>query len=204
MCLGYVTVSHNRRFRSHRPRAAAQYSMPIAWVTARAGLPHILASGSAFLLDCGEGPFGVTARHVLAGFRQDRASHPDAVCMLEQLRFDPVERAIAKDSAYEVATFRILPDEVRQLRPRGKVALTGGQRTWPREPPQAGRGVFFVGFAGTGRAMRPYRGGNVVEIDWGIFTALATADTVSDTSVSLVLQHDPEVARSSPVMVLRL
>jgi hypothetical protein len=36
---------------------AASYVMPICWITARDRKPFNLDSGSAFLLDCGAGPF---------------------------------------------------------------------------------------------------------------------------------------------------
>jgi hypothetical protein len=37
--------------------AAAQYVMPICWVTAEKGKPLILGNGSAFMLDAGADPF---------------------------------------------------------------------------------------------------------------------------------------------------
>jgi hypothetical protein len=67
---------------------AASYVMPICWITARDHKPFILDSGSAFLLDCGAGPFLVTANHVYQGFRTARETHPDAVCIAGDLRFD--------------------------------------------------------------------------------------------------------------------
>jgi hypothetical protein len=170
---------------------AAQYAMPIAWVIAEDGLPVVLANGSAFILDCGQGPFLVTARHVLEGFRQARARHPDAVCIVEVLRFDLLERLIGEDPAYDVATFTITADELGQLKASGKIPLTGSQLTWPPKPPEIGYGAFFVGFPGDGRSLRSYRGGGLVEIDWNGYTALAVADSVSHTSISLLLQHDP-------------
>jgi hypothetical protein len=40
--------------------------------------------------------------------------------------------------------------------------------------------------------MRPYRGQNLVEIDWTGYTALAIASSVSETGITLVLEHDPQ------------
>lgn len=170
---------------------ASKYVIPICWITARDRKPWIIDSGSAFILDCGAGPFMVTANHVYQGFLAARHQHPDAVCILGEMRFDLANRCIASDPAYDVATFRIDADEVGKLAnyANGKAILTGSQKSWPPEPPQVDRGVFFVGFPGDGRAMRPYRRDSLVEIDWVGYTALAVASGVSETDITLVFDH---------------
>jgi hypothetical protein len=171
---------------------AASYVIPICWITARDRKPLILDSGSAFLLDCGAGPFLVTASHVYQGFRDAKAEHADAVCIVGELRFDLVGRVIASDMAYDVATFRVTQDEIDQLAGSAspKIVLTGSQAFWPPAPPAIDRGVFFVGFPGDGREMRPYRGGSLVEIDWIGYTALAVANGISTTDITLVFDHE--------------
>jgi hypothetical protein len=170
---------------------AAQYATPVCWIAAQDKRPVLLNNGTCFLLDCGAGTFLVTARHVLEGYRRSKATQPDAICLVGELRFDLITRTIAEDQAHDVATFRVTDADVAALRKYGKVPLTGSQKSWPPEPPQVERGVFFVGFPGDGRAMRPYRGRNLVEIDWNGYTALTIADSVSSTAISLLLQHDP-------------
>lgn len=171
---------------------AASYVIPICWITARDRKPLILDSGSAFILDCGAGPFLVTANHVHLGFRSAKRRYPDAVCIIGELRFDLLARLIASDPAYDVATFRITQDEIKQLASYGKIVLTGSQTSWPPQPPQIDRGVFFVGFPGDGRTMRPYRGGSLVEVDWVGYTAVAVASGVSCTDITLVFDHELE------------
>jgi hypothetical protein len=109
----------------------------------------------------------------IKAFLVARQSYPDAVCILGELRFDLAGRCIASDSAYDVATFRIEGDEIGKLAKyaNGKAILTGSQKSWPSGPPQVGRGIFFVGFPGDGREMRPYLGNSLVEIDWLGYTA---------------------------------
>ena len=171
---------------------AASYVTPICWITARDRKPWIIDNGSAFILDCGAGPFIVTADHVYRGFLAARQQHPDAVCILGEMRFDLSSRCIASDSAYDIATFRIDADEIGKLAnyANGKAILTGSQKSWPPGPPQLDRGVFFVGFPGDGRQMRPYRGNSLVEIDWLGYTALAVASGVSHTDITLVFDHE--------------
>ena len=65
------------------------------------------------------------------------------------------------------------------------------------DPPQLERGVFFVGFPGDGREIRPYRGGGKVEIDWDAYTALAIANSVSETGITLVFQAGSSTSSSS-------
>lgn len=67
---------------------AASYSIPICWIAAEDRKPVILDYGSAFLLDCGTGPFLITANHVYQGFRGAKTKHPDVVCIVGELRFD--------------------------------------------------------------------------------------------------------------------
>jgi hypothetical protein len=166
---------------------AAQYVIPICWIAASSGKPLLIDSGSAFMLDCGAGPFMVTANHVYQGYHAARERYPDAICILGDIRFDLDARHIASDLAYDVATFRIQADESGKL---SKAILTGSQRSWPPDPPQIDRGVFFVGFPGDGRAMRPYRGNSLVEIDWLGYTALAVANGVSETDITLIFDHE--------------
>jgi hypothetical protein len=171
---------------------AASYVIPICWITARERRPFILDNGSAFLLDCGAGPFLVTANHVYHGFLASKGEHADTVCIVGELRFDFIGRLIASDPAYDGATFRVTQDEIRKLASStsSKTVLTGSQVFWPPAPPSIDRGVFFVGFPGDGRQMRPYRGGSLVEIDWVGYTALAVASGVSSTDITLVFDHE--------------
>jgi hypothetical protein len=135
----------------------------------------------------------VTAWHVYEGYRSLHSTHPDAICLVSDIRFDLASRCIAHDIAYDVATFRVTSEEIEELRESGKHVLTGSQSSWPPRPPTVGRGVFFVGFPGDGRSIRALRRRNLVEVDWLGYTTLAVADSVSETDITLVLQHDPAV-----------
>ena len=175
--------------------AAATYVMPICWIRAQDGRPLILGNGSAFLLDCGAGPFLVTAEHVYEEFLALREQYADTICILGNTRFDLQARHIASDCAFDVATFRVAGNELEALTQGSnpKSVLTGSQRSWPPNPPEVDRGVFFVGFPGDGRTMRPYRGGSIVEVDWVGYSALAIARGVSETDITLIFDHDHDV-----------
>ena len=174
---------------------AARYAIPIFWIAARDRKPWIIDNGSAFMLDCGNGPFLVTANHVYQGYRAAKAEYSDTVCVVGDVtKFDLDANCIATDAAYDVATFRIDGSAINRLMryANGKLVLTGSQRLWPPNPPQIDRGVFFVGFPGDGRTMRPYKGNSLVEIDWTGYTALAVASGVSDTDIALIFDHEQD------------
>lgn len=181
--------------------AAANYVMPIYWVAAQDGRPHIPGNGSAFLLDAGQGPFLVTAGHVFEGYRRYRENHPDAACIVGELRFDLEQCKIAHDQAYDVSTFKVTSGQVAQWRDEGKCALTGSQSSRPPPSPQVGRGMFLVGFPGDGRRLRPYREKSIVEVDWVGYSVLCIAESVSASGITLVLDHQYSIdigARREP------
>jgi hypothetical protein len=171
---------------------ASQYVLPMCWITSKNGRPAILGSGSAFVMDAGDGPFGVSAVHVFAEYSAALAERADTVCLLHDLKIPLNERLRSYDPLYDVATFNVSPAEIAFLRRQGKVVLTGSQSSWPPAPPQLGRGVFFVGFPGDGRHMLPYRGGGLVEVQWEGYTALAIATSISETGITVHLEHQPE------------
>lgn len=168
---------------------AASYSAPLAWIYAENRLPVIPSNGSAFLLDCGYGPFLVTAAHVYAGFKTALAAHSDAKAIVGETIIPLDERLIATDRAHDVATFRVTAEEVASLHRYGKVPLTGSQVSWPPEPPLVDHGVFFVGFPGDQRRLLSYTRGKV-HVEFGAYTALAAASSVSATGISLLFEHE--------------
>jgi hypothetical protein len=171
---------------------AAGYAIPLAWIHAEAGRPVMPSNGSAFLLDAGQGPFLTTARHVYRGFLAAKAEHSDTVCVVGQTRIALQERLRAQDRAHDVATFDVTAEEVADLKRYRKIPLTGSQQTWPPPPPLVDHGVFFVGFTGQQRTLLPYHGNSVVEVEFGAYTALAVASSVSTTSITMHFEHEPD------------
>jgi hypothetical protein len=111
--------------------------------------PLLPRQGSVFFLDCGRGPFAVTAGHVFERFVEDRQSRRVRSCQIGNIEFDPEERLIGRGShlGLDIATFRVTPDEIAAV---GKRAVQGVDGAWP-PPPQPGEAVFFGGFPGDER-----------------------------------------------------
>ena len=70
--------------------------------------------GSVFFLDCGRGPFAVTAGHVFEQFVEDRARRRVRGCQIGNIGFNPEERLIAlgEDLGLDIATFHVTPEEI--------------------------------------------------------------------------------------------
>jgi len=136
------------------------------------GAPPIVHNSSAFLLDCGRGPFVVTAAHVFQQFLDDRRRAQRVVSQIGNVAFDLEERLI--DSGYDrridIATFRIEADEIATL---AKKVVIGTDGAWPN-PPNPGEVAFFGGFLGSQRIVI---GSN--EVSFGLHLAMTP---VSDST----------------------
>ena len=52
---------------------AVSYTAPLCWfVSEENGSQYRARNGSAFFLDAGEGPFGVTAAYVIEGYKESK------------------------------------------------------------------------------------------------------------------------------------
>jgi len=81
------------------------YVQPIWWLAAAEGGDRRIRSGTTFFLDCGEGPFGVTAGHVYHEFAKHAVS--PARIFDSPWAIDLRERLIARGERADIATFRV-------------------------------------------------------------------------------------------------
>jgi hypothetical protein len=165
--------------------AILQYARPIYWPKAL-GRDPILSNGTTFFVDAGRGVFGVTAAHVYDGFVEvaDRGVR----CQIgsSNILFDLRERLISKGRRVDIATDRITAAEIATT---GATILTGAQSTWPPKPPELDRGVLYGGFPGSDR--RLLRPGH---IEFGTFTALGVASSISERDISSQVERENLVA----------
>jgi hypothetical protein len=107
--------------------------------------PFALAHhGSMFFLDCGRGPFAVTAGHVFNAYLEHVHKRHVRGTQVGGIDFDPQERLIAsgKHLGIDIATFRITPEEIAAT---GKKIVRSTDGPWP-PPPNVGEAVYFGGF----------------------------------------------------------
>ena len=123
----------------------------LLWSVQEKGQPTPLEyrQGSVFFLDCGRGPFAVTAGHVFEQFQRDRAERRIRGCQIGNVGVNPDERLIdwGRDKRIDIATFRITPQEISEI---GKNVVIGTDGAWP-PPPNVNEVVFFGGFPGCER-----------------------------------------------------
>jgi hypothetical protein len=158
---------------------------PLYWVV-RAGAGAVEArNGSAFFLDAGQGVFGVTACHVIQGWRHDRDAGNVLALQLGlnlPLDLEGKNAIIAEDPDLDIATFRIAEAEVRSI---GKTVLRGFQKSWPPGPPELGRGITHCGFPGVVRQWL-----SPSEISFGAAPGGGIATSINERDISTLIERD--------------
>lgn len=163
---------------------AVSTAFPIFWTIREADRQYRARNGTAFALHTGERMFGVTANHVLDGWRADRGTKGVGALQIGNLSFDPEGRnaIIAAHPGIDIATFKLSPDEVSKL---GKTVLKGYQEGWPPVPPQQDRGIYHAGFPGKERIWISPR-----EISFGASYGGGVATRVSELDVSSLIERE--------------
>lgn len=167
----------------------ANYVAPIFWLERTAERLEI-RNGSMFFVDAGEGLFAVTASHVFEKYRNAKACSEKEVSRSqigpnifgspgrEAVPFDLESRLIEHDSAADIATFRVLREELDAV---GSTILTA----WPPMLPKKGLGIGFAGFPGQARRLiRPQM------IEFGVHSALSVATEINDRLISCQVQRE--------------
>jgi hypothetical protein len=160
---------------------AFQCSAPIYWFTiTRGSRGTVMNSGTIFFVDAGHGPIGITARHVIEGYREAHANNPDTACEVGGLLIDPLTDLIAEDPLRDIATLQV---NFEQLKKIGKTVHVN-PREWPPKPPEVSEGVFFGGYLGSLRSERPG------VIQWGFGGGLDIVANVHDDRISICFNRE--------------
>lgn len=145
---------------------------PFYWSRRNGNKLDFCSNGTLTIMHTSERLIGVTARHVVQGYLDARD-----VCsvVLQVMNAEvPDLKVIAMSSkGLDLATIEL--DE-RFLANFGKaiVPLSG----WPPLAPEEGRGIMLAGYPGTERILRDG------SIDWGLFTCLGIARTVTTDQIT--------------------
>jgi hypothetical protein len=177
-----------------RELQAASYRLtaPVCWASTGAASP-VFNNGSIFFLNCGYGPFAVTADHVYAGYLKRRHDEPGLVSQIGRLAFPLDERLIDRDESLDVATFHITEGEIE----RTTTWLHRPER-WPPLPPEQGRGVFFTGFT------REAREQDDTSVTFGGVSLLVTATVVGEDTIKCQFDRESFVDMGSGIPPTRL
>jgi hypothetical protein len=160
------------------------FCAPLYWVIRSEQGAAGTRNGTSFFLDAGRGVFGVTASHVIEGWRIDREQGGGPLRVGGQgwsFMFNWADRAIDAHPGIDIATFCVSPAEVSQL---CKVVLTGYQKSWPPKKPTVNCGIYYCGYPGIG-----IRQASSQEVIFGAVPGSGVATSVSDRDVSFLIER---------------
>jgi len=123
---------------------------------------------------------GVTAAHVLRGYRADAKREYVRMRIWDAVVDDLDERVICLPSQGEIDIATLEVDE-QLLRTVGKEIVPLG---WPPHPPQEGRGILLAGYPGDERLIEQGT------VNFGLFTAIVIARTVSEKQITWLIERD--------------
>lgn len=160
---------------------AMRVSTAIYWGEAvRGQTPRIRNSGTLVFLDAGQGPFAVSAHHVIEVYRQALAQEPGLVCYVSNEVYDPLAHIIAADPRHDLVTLSLTESVIRVAEKKIHVH----PREWPPRPPQQGRGVFFGGYRGQDREQLADR------LGLGFMGGVGTATAVTEDRVTIQFERE--------------
>ena len=159
------------------------YVINIAWGTFEQRRWRIHSSGTCFFLDCGAGPFLVTAAHVYEAYVEALRVNQGLRCQLGQMEFDLADRLICSlgSDRLDIATFRISADELAALAKQA----THGRREWPPANVTVDDGIFFGGFPGRER----FQIGDAA-VEFGLYVGLTPVSSCSERHFGCSLERD--------------
>lgn len=174
----------------------ASFCAPLYWVN-RIDIRQIeVKNGSAFFLDAGNGPFGVTAYHVVKEWQQHRENGSGPLRLGGEgnsVEFYYEDREIAFHRGIDIATFRIAPEEIRRI---GKTIITGVQSSWPPKPPTINRGIYYCGFP-----QLETRQLSLQKVEFGCLRGSGVASAINDRDVVTLIEREhliPAGSRPAP------
>jgi hypothetical protein len=154
---------------------------PLYWYRTDRGDLSILHNGTVTFLRTPQRLLGVTAAHVLNAYLTDAAAGGVRAQIMDGLVDDLQDRIICISRNLDIATFEV--DE-KLLNRLGKRVVPLAE--WPPRPPQEGRGIMLTGYPAIERRLERN------EVDFGLFTALAIARTVTDVQITWLVERDEQ------------
>ena len=160
---------------------------PLFWGVPEKSENSVLNSGSAFALDCGQGPFIVTAAHVYESYIEAKKKNSDLVCQLGRMSFELESRLIDSlgSSTVDIATFRVSAEEISKWKSWGKNVLTYSEHSWPPRKALTDEGALFGGFPGKLR-LEP----GSMQCNFGLYTALTPVSSSSERHISCLFERE--------------
>jgi hypothetical protein len=163
-------------------RFAEERTVAIHWENENAEL--LPRNASAFVVRTTKALFGVTAKHVATELKES-PSHSKMVRLTGPHNntlqgIDLCSRLISQGRHCDIATFRIQPNELAELRVE--------TAPWPPVIPQIGKPVLVAGFPDIGKRFTSNR-----NVNFGLYNISTEANSVSERDISMLRPPDSDV-----------
>jgi hypothetical protein len=154
--------------------------IPIYWFRRDTENHEILHNGTLTLVKTPKRLLGITAAHVLRAYKGDIDRERVRLQLVDRVVDDLLERVIDVSDRLDLATVAL--DE-KLLNSLGRPVTPLG--VWPPRPPQEGRGIMLAGYPAIER-LQP----RSFEVNFGLFTVLGIARTVSNTQITWLVERE--------------
>jgi hypothetical protein len=175
---------------------ATSFCAPLYWINRPDRRQIEVRNGSAFFVDAGNGPFGVTAHHVVKKWQEHRENGCGPLRLGGEgtsVEFYYEDRQIAFHAGLDIATFEMTAEEIKRI---GKIAITGTQSSWPPKPPTVDRGIYYCGFP-----QIETRQLSLQKVEFGSLRGSGVATSVNDRDVVTMIEREyliPAGSRPAP------
>jgi hypothetical protein len=155
-------------------RAACEYAIPIFWSILKDEKWVVENNGTAFILNCGKGPFLVTAAHIYESYCDRLSDSIEIWPQLSDITFRMEERLIGYlgSKTLDIVTFKISSEEIKLINRR---ILEGSRTPWTAPIALKNEGALFAGFPGLQRTDESEN-----ECGFGFFASLNPISSVSE------------------------
>ncbi len=158
--------------------------VPIYWFhldTKDFGIAH---NGTLTIIQTPKRLLGVTAAHVLQRYESDIKNGSLRLQLMNEVVDDLCERVIDVSDGLDIATFALDEGLVKRL---GRTPLGA----WPPRPPQEGKGIMIAGYPAVERVES-----KDFTVNFGLFTALVVARTVTDKQVTWLIEREYQLTKA--------
>lgn len=155
---------------------------PIYWFHVDTKDAAIAHNGTLTIVQTPKRILGVTAAHVFRQYESDLKTGPHRLQLMNEVIDDLPARLIDVSDKLDIATFSLDEALVKRM---SRTPLG----VWPPKPPQEGKGIMIAGYPAMERSES-----KKFSADFGLFTVLGIARTVTETQVTWLMEREHQLA----------
>jgi hypothetical protein len=158
--------------------------VPIFWFRLDVKQAVIAHNATLTIVQTAKSLLGVTAAHVFRQYLTDLKAAPLRLQLGNEVVEDLRDRVIDVSDRLDIATFAFDEPLVRRL---GRTPLGA----WPPRPPQEDKGIMIAGYPAVERIES-----KDFTVNFGLFTGLGVARTVTDKQVTWLMERDEQLTNA--------